>query len=283
MGYGSQGPQTDTYGPTNALWQSIILDKCLSGHDRYYGVGMFDDFLGFAGLVATHDGAYFSQGNRYLSYEESSNPVSRVASTQTAMGVIALTTAASDDTCAMAWGGSLVTPYVAPPFSVIPGTSKDLVFECRFKVNTITAAQFNFFIGLAGATGVKSVDADVPITGSDAFVTTLSLLGFGRLTAGTTALNLYYERANGTVASKASVGTLAADTYLKAGFKWDGTANTLTPWINGVEIGASRVLAAVTAATPWPNDYIGPVAAIEGIASAAGYLTMDWWGCCQRL
>jgi len=246
-------------------------------------IGMFDDFLGWSGLVATHDGQYFSQGNRYLSYEESSNPISQVASVQTAIGAIALTSAASNDTSAIAWGNHLVSPYNAGPFSVIPGTSKDLVFEARFKVNTITAAQYNFCIGLSGQTTVKIIDADVPITGSDAFATTASLLVFNRLTAGTTGLNLCYERASGAVATVSSVGTLALDTYIKAGFRYNGGDQTLDVFVDGVEITAARRSAAVVNATPWPNQYLCPIATVEGIATAAGLLTIDWWACAQYL
>jgi hypothetical protein len=264
--WGKMGP------PSNGLFRTP------SGNTA---IGMFDDFLDWSGLVSTHDGAYHSGGNRYLSYEESSNPVSQVASVQTALGAIALTSAASDDTSAIAWGNHLVTPYNAGPFSMIPGTSKDLVFEARFKVNTITAAQFNFCIGLAGQTTVKIVDADVPITGSDAFVTTISLLAFNRLTAGTTGLNLCYERANGTVATVSDVGVLALSTYIKAGFRFNGGPQTLDVFVDGVEVTAARRSKSVVSATPWPNQYLCPIAAVEGIASAAGLLTLDWWACAQ--
>ena len=246
-------------------------------------VGMFDDFLGFSGILATKDGAYHSQGNRYLSFEESSNPVSQVASVQTAIGAVALTSAASNDTSCLAWGNHLITPYNAGPFSVIPGTSGDLVFECRFKVNTITAAQFNFAIGLAGQTGVKTIDADVPIDANDAFVTTASFLYFNRLTAGTTGLNLCYDRASGTVATVTGVGTLALSTYIKAGFRYNSGSQTMDVFVDGVEVVAARRSKAVVNATPWPNQYLCPTAAVEGIASAAGLLTIDWWACAQLI
>lgn len=264
--WGKMGP------PSNGLFQTP------SGNAA---IGMFDDFLGWSGLVSTHDGFYHSQGNQYLSYEESSNPVSQVASVQTALGAIALTSAASNDTSAIAWGNHLVTPYNAGPFSMIPGTSKDLVFECRFKVNTVTAAQYNFCIGLSGQAGVKIVDADVPITASDAFATTASLCVFNRLTAGTTGLNLCYERASGTVATVSSVGTLASDTYIKAGFRFNGRAQTMDVFVDGAEVVAARRTRTVVNATPWPNQYLCPIAAVEGIASAAGLLTIDWWACAQ--
>jgi len=256
-------------------------------------IGMFDDFLQFGGLLATADGQYHSGGNVYRSYQTASTFITNVAETGTPASVapvhrgaisFAPTAGVADnDVQTLVAGGNIATPYGCFPYSVIPAMSGDLVFEARFKTSTVTASIGSFFIGLAGAAGVDTASADCPIA-ADVMATTLSHVGFGRFGASTTALGLFYERASGTVATKAAVGTLAADTYIKAGFRWDSIRNVLTPWINGVEITASECATATTAATPWPNDYMTPVAATRQIdGTTAQTFTMDWWACAQLL
>ena len=255
-------------------------------------VGFFDDFTSFAGLVASNVGRYHSEGNNYLSYETNSTSIINVALTPTpasvaptSVGAIILTPTTTDgDTVALQYGGSVTAPYGCFPFSVIPKMSGDLVFETRLKVASVTAARGNFYVGLAGAAGVAPIATAVPITSSDAFVTTLSLLGFGRLTAGTTNVDLFYERAGGTVGTIASVGTMAVDTYIKLGFRWDAITQIVTPYIDGEPVAvAKRTTKAIAAATPWPNDYMAPIAVVEEIATAACTLTMDWWACAQLI
>lgn len=276
------------------LWKGIPLDALTNPWDRRGGFAMVDDFVGFGGILNSTVGAYSSGGNRWISYQTASSLLTNVALTPTpatiaptSVGAIILnaTAAINDgDEIAMQWGGHELTPFGCFPFAVIPGISGDLVFEVRFKVATIAVDIGNFFIGLAGAAGVAPVATAVPITGSDAFVTTLSLLGVGRLAAATTgAFNLYYERASGTVASK-TAGTLVADTYIKAGFRYNSATKTVSQWIDGVEqtTAATKCSSTVTGATPWPNDYMTPViTTIQKSASTALGLTVDWIACAQ--
>jgi hypothetical protein len=258
-------------------------------HDAEIGIGMYDNFLSFAGLVASNVGRYHSQGNNYLSYETNSTSIVNLALTPTpasvaptSYGAIVLTPTTTDgDTVALQYGGSVTAPYGCFPFNVIPSMSGDLVFEARLKLSAITAARGNWFIGLAGAAGVAPIATAVPITSSDAFVTTLSLLGFGQLTAQSSLTSLFYERASGTVAEKTSVATLVADTYIKLGFRWDSATQTLTPWVDGSPVASKLLDTSVTGATPWPNDYMTPIVVVEEIGTAARTLTLDWWACAQ--
>ena len=278
------------------LWKGFappttgIFPTTLSGNPA---VGMFDDFLQFGGLLATADGQYHSGQNVYRSYQTASTFITNVAETGTpatvapvhrgAINLTGVAGAVDDDVQTLVAGGNLPTPYGCFPYNIIPGMSGDLVFEARFKTASVTASIGNLFIGLAGAAGVDTASADCPIA-ADVMATTLSHVGFGRFGASTTALGLFYERAGGTVATKAAVGTLAADTYIKAGFRWDSHRNVLTPWINGVEITASACSATTTAATPWPNDYMTPVVAhrqIDGTTMSS--VTLDWWACAQYI
>ena len=276
------------------LWGSLappasgIFPATLSGNPA---VGMFDDFNQFGGILATSAGQYHSGGNLYRSYQTASTFITNVAETATPAsvapvhrGAISMTGTAGvadNDVETLVTGGNVSTPYGGFPYSVIPSMSGDLVFEARFKVSSVTASIGNFFIGLGGAAGVDTASADCPIA-ADVMATTLSQLGFGRYGTSTTALGLFYERASGTVATKAAVGTLVADTYIKAGFRWDSHRKVLTPWIDGVEITASACSATTTAATPWPNDFMTPIVAVRQIDGTTGLtLTLDWWACAQ--
>ena len=275
------------------LWSGIDLDNLLRGVDARRGVAMFDDFVGFGGVLSTNTGQYFSGRNRWVSYQTASMLMTNVALTPTpatvsptSLGAIVLAPATGvvdNDQNTLAWGANELTPYGTFPFAVIPGISNDLAFECRILVNTISNDIGDLFIGLAGAAGIQVAASVVPITATaDTLATTLSLLGFHKLSGDGDKVDLAYERASGTVATKADVGTLVADTYIKAGFRYNGVEQTLTPWINGVEITASKVAKSVTGATPWANDYMAPVmASMQVDGTTAMKMTVDWIACAQ--
>ncbi|HUT60698.1 MAG TPA: hypothetical protein VNA25_22870 [Phycisphaerae bacterium] len=285
-------PGSNPMGLSQALWAGMPLDQIIAFRDPSVGFGFFDNFTDFGGILSTSDGQYHSEGNTYRSYQTASTFITNVAFTPTpasvaptAIGAIKFSPTAGivdNDIMTLVRGGNIATPYGGFPFSMIPGMSRDLVFEARFKTSSVTASIGNFFVGLGGAAGVDTASADCPIA-ADVLATTLSMIGFGRFGTSTTALGLFYERASGTVATKAAVGTLVADTYIKAGFKWDGAMQTLTPWIDGVEQPASRCSKAIAAATPWPNDYMTAIASARQIdGTTASELTMDWWACAQK-
>jgi hypothetical protein len=292
MGYDSQGPNTDTTGLTDSLWRGMIRERLFCPWDRQLGVGMFDDFIGFGGALSTNDGQYFTRTGRYISYQTASTFIVPVAFSPTPASVAPTSRGAikfsptsgvaDNDIMSLQWGGQLATPYGCFPFSMIPSYSGDLVFEARIKTSSVTASIGDIFIGLAGAAGVQLMTAVLPILDADTMAETFSWVGFARLAAETTSLKLGYCRTSGTQAWKTAVGTLAADTYIKVGFRWDGNYKTLTPWIDGVEKTGSMVSSATTAATPWPNDYMTPIICCKQIdGTTANELTVDWWACAQ--
>ena len=279
------------------LWKGIAppngegFPSTLSGNPA---IGMFDDFTQFGGILATSDGQYHSGGNVYRSFQTAATFITNVAETGTAAtvapvhrGAISLTGVANivdNDVETLVAGGNLSTPYGCFPYNLIPKMSGDLVFEARFKISSVAASIGNFFIGLAGAAGVDTASADCPIA-DDIMATTLSHVGFGKFGAETTDVLLSYERASGGDApSKADVATIAADTYIKMGFRWDSKTATLTPWIDGAEVAGSRCSSTTTGTTPWPNDYMTPVVAVRQIdANTSLTLTLDWWACAQYI
>lgn len=274
------------------LWSGIDLDNLLRSTDRRRGFAMFDDFTNFAGILASTDGRFTSEGNSYLSQQTSTCTITNVALSSAAtttspihLGAIALATNNTDgDTCGLHWGGHLVSPYGCFPFAVIPGISGDLVFECRIKLPTLVVTGTtggSIYVGLAGAAGVLPIAADVPITNSDAWVTTLSVLGFTRLLAATTgAFTASYGRAGVTPTATATVATVVADTYIKMGFRYHSDTSTLSTWVNGVKTSVG-VANTITDASPWPNDYMAPIIVTEAAGTTTQGAVMDWWGCAQ--
>ena len=256
-------------------------------------IGVFDDFLGFGGTLSSTTGSYYSGLNRYISYQTASTLLTNVALTPTPASVAPTSIGAiifqptsgvaDNDQISLQWGGHELTPYGSFPFSVIPGMSKDLAFECRLKVNTIADSIGDIFIGLAGAAGVAPAAVSVPITQTaDTLATTVSLLGFHKLSGDGDKVDLAYERASGTTATKADVATLVADTYIKLGFRYSGHHKTVSVFVNGAEVVSSRVAASVTGATPWPNDYMAPMIATMQVDGTTGMTpTVDWYACAQ--
>jgi hypothetical protein len=256
---------------------------------------MFDDFVGFGGTLSSTTGSYYSGQNRYIAYQTASSLITNVALTPTpasvaptSVGAIILQPPAGitdNDQNTLQWGGHELTPFGSFPFAVIPGMSNDLAFECRLKVNTIDNNIGDIFIGLAGAAGVAPAAANVPITATaDTLATTLSLLGFHKLSGDGDKFDLAYERASGTVARKADVATLVADTYIKLGFRYSGQNKTVSIFVDGTEVSSSRVAASTTGATPWPNDYMTPVMATMQVdGTIAMTPIIDWWACAQYL
>ena len=274
------------------LWSGIDLDGILAGTDARGGVAVFDDFVGFGGVLSTSTGQYFSGGNRWISYQTAASLLTNVAFTPTpasvgptSVGAISLnaTAAISDsDEIALQHSGHELTPFGAFPFAVIPGESNDLVFETRFQVSNVTTAIANWYIGLGGAAGVAPVATTVPITSSDAFATTLSILGVGKLAAGTTDIDLFYGRDAVSPTAKDTTGVNVLNTYIKVGFRYHGNTETLSIWVDGVEMNDQSLSATITAASPWPDDFMTPlIVTMQKDATTAQKLTVDWLACAQ--
>jgi hypothetical protein len=157
---------------------------------------------------------------------------------------------------------------------------QELVFECRFKVSAITASCSDIFIGLAG-TGACA-DSGV-IANDSANLASNNFLGFTRLATQGSAMSFKYQRVSGTEGTKATVLTLVADTYIKAGFRYHAARKECSIWVDGAEVTASRILSAATGATPWPSLYMTFCAAINYQATAAHTLSLDWWACGQMI
>ena len=275
------------------LWTGVDMDGLLAGGIKSRGgFAVFDDFAGFGGVLSTNDGQYFSGKNRWISYQTASTLLTNVAFTPTPASVAPTSVGAivagpvagvvDNDEIELQWGGHELTPYGSFPFAVIPNVSNDLVFETRFQVSSVAADIGNWYIGLAGAAGVAPAATTIPITASDAFHTTLSLLGVGKLAADDTDIDLFYGRAGAGPTAKDTTGVNVVNTYIKAGFRYHADTETLSIWIDGVEIEAQELSAAITAAATWPTDYMAPlIVTMQKDGTTAMKLTVDWIACAQ--
>jgi len=282
------GGTFETYGLSNALWSNVPLEYIFGFKDRSYGLGLIDNFvsLGQAAALSSSLGRYVSNGIAYRSYElfggTSAAGISAKTPAAARPGGIVLGTSTSDnDECSLQAGSISATGSIVP-FAMVPDTHNDLYFECSFKVSSITTAIYSMFVGLAGTGGAVT---NMPISAADV-IGSMSAIGFSKLQAGTSSLSLAYNRASGTPGAMTGVATLVADTYVKAGFKWQRKGNMVIPYINGLALdgvtGNNKVItSATTAATPWPNDYMTLCAGLRNYTTTAVQLTLDWWAVAQ--
>lgn len=248
-------------------------------------VGLFDDFNAFGRTCAAASGVayYQSNGITYKSFEDDDGsiqaavPTTTPAVDQNGIGVISLTAGNSDndDTCIQAGGNQGGTMC---PFNVIYASAKDLAFECRFKYSSIADGDTDFFIGLGG-TGMAANDGW--LADNSAGFADNNLLGFSRtLSTGTSGLVLVYDRAGGTTGTHATgIHTLVADTYVKAGFRWNQATKTLDVYANGELV--TTVASSVTDGTPWPSLFMNFLAGVKYQATTQDVMYIDWWACAQ--
>jgi hypothetical protein len=246
--------------------------------------GLFDDFENFGAVspLATATTYFQSNGNSYIGYNDATVvptaaavPSTTPSVSENGPGVIVMQsdTTANDIAILQAGSGTMM------PFHVNPARMQELAFECRFKVSAITASCSDIFIGLAGtgACADSGVFTDAGALASNNF------LGFTRLGTQGSAMSFGYQRVGGTAGTRAGVLTLAADTYIKAGFRYHAARKQCSIWMNGEEVATARIGSAITGATPWPSLYMNFCAAINFEATAAHQLYVDWWACAQLL
>jgi hypothetical protein len=252
-------------------------------------IGLFDDFnaVGFCGaLYGTTAASLSSNGINYLAYVDgdaalatttgiwAAVPSTTPSASANGPGVLAMApdNDAGDAIVLQAGGGTMM------PFNVIAASAKDLVFETRFKVSSIVASSTNLFIGLGGtgAAANNGVRAD-----TSGVLASNNFLGFSRNGTATSGLTFSIQRVSGTEQEHADVGTLVADTYIKAGFRWNQKTADCDVFIDGEKV--HTVTKAQCAATPWPTLWMNFIAEMKYAGTSAHDLYIDWWACAQYL
>ncbi len=277
----------DDRGLSGKLWSGFSpptangFESMAAGNPAF---GFFDDFLRF-------DGTTLSQG--YFTLATGTGAVAQVASDydrsttanklSTGLGELQLSATADNDEGVLAFGNGLDAPFTL-------AQKRDLAFECRVKMSVILAADYCFFVGL----GELGAQATTKIfDGGQDLDNTYDLLGFQHLIAESTAIDGMYQVGGQTPVDGAvntgldTLHTLVADAYVKLGFRYRASTNTIHWYVNGAEDKGSRLnLATIEAADSgtFPDDNFMTPMAIIGTDQATPMLaTFDWWACAQAL
>ena len=277
-----QPTQTDTGANySDSLWGDCPINALRDGTQRGY---IFeDDFLSFNKTPATTEGNW-AAGGGYAQFSSSGGTITA----GTGQGGEAVLTEATDDE-----GVSFRT--LSTPFKISRSTL-NFWFECRIKTSTIADTKHNIIVGLMQDVALT---ATMPITAAGAIADT-NIVGFRRTEAasGGALLDTFYK-ADGVTAVTVQAGavTLAADTYVKLGIKFDAGTTPfnsgvgdgygkylLSFYANGVLLGTQKQIPSA-AGTDFPNDVgLGLViATLNATGTTPGTTTIDKWRAAQLL
>ena len=258
-------------GPSPALWGDCPVKDLLE--DPGLGVIEWQDFLtgGLITAPTTHAALVglplsgFSSSASQISY---GNPTFTNSTDDRGTLVLAETTTRESTSVR-----SDVVPYR------LSANFGKLWFEARVKISTVATNEMSFFVGLFED---ETLTVDVPVIAAGAdthLVASKNLVGFKKPVADTTTFDFTY-RADGqtTVVSHDGLGTLAADTYIKLGFKFDpADQNRITVFVDNVAQ-LDKITVPDNTGTTFPADVpLGWVLGMSvGTAASDNTLTCDW-------
>ena len=250
-------------GPSG-FWPTDEILATIAGQTG--GIFLRDDFTSFYGLLTTTVGDYSSQSGGWVSYQDSGNTITQLA-TETG-GVVRITTDTTDNDEAWLSTGSGI---VKVDDALRTGR---LFFEARFRTTTI--ATRNIVVGL-GEEGMAVADS---ISDSGVMVDK-DFLGFRSLEGDADGLDFAHNVASGGgyITTIDDVQTLVASTWYKAGFLIDLAAPTPYAgrcFIDGVENGTYLTRTAIDAATFPAGEELAILLGVKNGAGAATILDVDW-------
>lgn len=273
--YKGDGAQSSERGPSPSIWSTCPWMD-IQG-DPNVGYAFFDDFLEF-GLPGTQT-TQINLG-KYKVYNTGSGEVitDAVPHDATPMGEGGIISMLCDTA-----GDQSVIGTHACPYSLSSSSGK-LWFEARVACTSIATATSHWFVGLGNNCDV-TFGAAIPLADADATGTAVALIGFNRLEDGLAVLNASYtDEAAVYTDVKASIGTLAANTWIKVGFVYDpaDTTNTIRFFVNGTPSVTVMSAATLAALTHLDASGLGPIfAAFADTSGTAEYHYLDWWRVAQ--
>jgi hypothetical protein len=277
-------------GLSHRLWSKVRAHG--SGPDGSAGIFVADDFLLFGESVAASSNiaCFVSQAGQYKAYIDTTSTLAQLATVTG--GAIALTTEAADnEELSICQGGA----GTAAATSVLGALNRDTgpkltIFESRFKVSSITDDVQAIFVGLMeenGAVHNAKVD-DTGATIDNDYIGFETVHTNGGTTGANAALRAVYKKDGQTAQTSISgIATLAADTWIKAGFVYDPTApasKRIAWYVNNVEQTSAYVTDTQMDAATFPDgEEMGFTAITKSGTATASSLTLDWWAFYQEL
>lgn len=217
-------------GPSPLIWADApILPYTLDPTD---GMSYFCDFNGNMALAANQAATLLDQGIMGFTAATAGSTISQIATDPN--GVLHLETTTDNETISIsALGGK----NAAAQYVITAG--KKSWFEARIKVLNITDAKFGLFCGFAEE-GLLTEGGLIADAGT---LTDKDLFGFFKVEADGDKLDTVCNTEGGggitTIAGDAV--TLEADTFIKIGYRCDGT--TVTFYANGAALGTTVLVA----------------------------------------
>ena len=146
-------------------------------------------------------------------------------------------------------------------------------YEARFKVNTITNDDIAVFVGLAE----EALSAQTGlIADTSAALADKDLLGFYVDDGDGDDLTIVHRKAGGALVSQTGKITLAVDTYVQVGFKYNPLKNIVDVYLNGEKVGDPIDCSLAT--FPSAQDLALYLVCKMMGGAAADYLAVDWVG-----
>lgn len=155
------------------------------------------------------------------------------------------------------------------PIGALIATNR-VTWEARLKISSITTQEIAFFAGLLPIAKIATPVSTVFAT-AGSVMAAIDHIGFMKIAAGTTAIKTVHGDGTATVLN-ATAGTIAADTYTKLGFTWDGATATF------YQDGAALTTTLALGATQFPAgaNLAWHLAMMTGSGASDNIVSLDW-------
>lgn len=267
--------------PSPIIWNDCPVTSYIQ--DPAKGRHVFDDFknsvlnLNAAGATDFASGVGDISGDiNWYVYAES-DKVADIALQADDDGVLLMQTDGTDaDVNAITTGNNVQGVWKTPT----AGNAKRFWFEARVKVVTITDSDQGSFVGLSQPGEAKNGGG--AMTAGGAAMNDVDYVGFAQLSGDCDDFTLVYNEAtSGTAQSSTGLITLAADTWVRVGFKvvTKGQGTYIQWYADGVYLGATYDVNLTNANANWPGatdmDVLLASVAESGASDADG-IYVDW-------
>lgn len=259
--FASEPTSFTNYSPSNAVFGKLATAEDPEGH-----IELFLDFKGVMATAATGD---FYTGEATL---ECFIDTGDTITNGDEVNGSALFTTDTTDNDQIAIGGKTGL------FQIARGNNKPLGFEARIKTTSVANTISGMFCGLGEANVVAT---DVPLVDAGTLADT-NFIGFHRLEGDGDALDIVYKADGQTQQSFTDAKTIAADTYYKVGFYFDGV-ETIKFYFDGVEYATARLDATDLDAATFPDDVrLTILFGMNNATTTAAIWEVDYIRCVQK-